>query len=195
MYLHQGPPRDSPVRGSHRDRRSVHVHEQRRRYPEQTIDIHDHRVVLTDEPDNEQGSAPITLFEFTATNQSNKPLLPQLLPRLQSKQLADTSFPTKPPLAHLSMRSPRAKASKAPGRSSSRTPPRPSSSSSTIAPTPGSSAGPPIRSASPSFPMPPPLYPQPGAPHTARHHRRPTAKHIAAHPLALPLVAKTPKQK
>lgn len=90
------PPRDSPVRGSHRDRRSVHVHEQRRRYSEQTIDIHDHRVVLTDEPDNEQGSAPITLFEFTATNQSNKPLmplLPQLLPRLQSKQLADAPFP------------------------------------------------------------------------------------------------------
>ena len=148
--------------------------------PELTIDILDHRVVPAGEPGNEQGSAPIILFEFTATNKSNKPLMPLLrsyFRTLQSKQRADAPFPTKPPSARSSTRSPRAKASKAPWRSSSRTPPRPSSSSSTIVSTPGRSAEPPMRSAGPSFPIDP--SPQPGAPHTARHHYCPTAERIA----------------
>lgn len=164
--------------------------------PELTIHIHDHRVVPAGEPGKDQGSAPIILFKFTATNKTNEPLMP-LLPSdfhaLQSKQLADAPFPTKTPSAHLSTRSPWAKASKTPWRSSLRTPPRPSSSSSTIAFAPGRSAELPIRSASPSFPMHP--LPQPGTPLTACHHRCPTAKHIAGHSLTSPLVAKTPKQK
>ncbi|KXB55727.1 MULTISPECIES: hypothetical protein [unclassified Corynebacterium] len=163
---------------------------------ELTIDIRDHHVVPAGEHGNEQGTAPIILFKFTATNKTNEPLMP-LLPSdfhaLQSKQLADAPFPTKTPSAHLSTRSPWAKASKTPWRSSSRTPPRPSSSSSTISFAPGRSAELPIRSASPSFPMHP--LPQPGTPLTACHHRCPTAKHIAGHSLTSPLVAKTPKQK
>ena len=83
--------------------------------PELTIDIRDHHVVPADVPGNEQGTAPIILFKFTATNKTNEPLMP-LLPSdfhaLQSKQLADAPFPTKTPSAHLSTRSPWAKASK-----------------------------------------------------------------------------------
>ena len=55
---------------------------------ELTIDIHDHRVVPAGDPGNEQSTAPIIRFEFTATNKSNNllmPLLPSYFRALQSK--------------------------------------------------------------------------------------------------------------
>ncbi|MCQ9346665.1 hypothetical protein [Corynebacterium phoceense] len=71
--------------------------------PELTIHIHDHRVVPAGEPGKDQGSAPIILFEFTATNKTNEPhmllLLSGYFRALQSEQFAGA--PSSPRLHRL----------------------------------------------------------------------------------------------